>query len=157
MLYFKKTYLLNSSEKEVLEQGLRNRSLKRSQMLDFVFETINIGTDKYFLGNEDKKTLKFTRIKTSFESFLPKIIISFPKEITVKYYKFRLSVLSTVILAVLSLLFLTCFLDLIINQKNVETFFTAMVLLVIYFILILLEMNMTKNRILKITSNQREF
>ncbi|WP_412467303.1 hypothetical protein [Pedobacter sp. KLB.chiD] len=152
MLYFKKTYLLNRSEKEDLERGLRNRSLKRSQMLDFVFETINIGTDKYFLGNEDKKTLKFTRIKTSFESFLPKIIISFPKEINVEYYKFRLSVPSTVILAVLSLLFLTCFLDLIINQKNVETFFTTMVLLAIYFILILLETKITKNRILKITS-----
>lgn len=149
MLYFKKTYLPNDSEKQELETELRNRSLKRSQLLDFVFETINIGTDKYFLGNEDKKALKFTRIKTSFESFLPKIIISFPKGITVQYYKFRLSLLSTVILAVLSLLFLTCFLDLVINQKNAETFLTAMVLLMIYFILILLELKITKNRILK--------
>jgi len=101
MLYFKKIYLPNDLEKQDLEKGLRSRSLKRSQMLDFVFETTNTGTDKYFLGNEGKKDLKLTRIKTSFESFLPKIIISFPKETAEQYYKFRLSILSTAILVVL--------------------------------------------------------
>jgi hypothetical protein len=152
MLYFKKTYLLDDSEKQDLEKGLRSKSLKRSQILDFVFETTNIGTDKYFLGNECKKDLKLTRIKTSFESFLPKIIISFPKETAVQYYKFRLSVLSTIILMVLTLLLFSCFLDLVINQKNAEAFLISMTLFLIYFLFILLELKITKNRILKSVS-----
>jgi hypothetical protein len=152
MLYFKKIYLLNDSEKQDLEKGLRSRSLKRSQMLDFVFETTNIGTDKYFLGNEGKKDLKLTRIKTSFESFLPKIIISFPKETDEQYYKFRLSVLSTAILVMLSLLLFTCFLDLVTNQKNAEAFLVAVVLSLIYFLFILLELKITRNRISKSTN-----
>ncbi|RBQ04625.1 hypothetical protein [Pedobacter miscanthi] len=149
MLYFKKIYLLNNSEKQELEKSLRSKSLKRSQMLDFVFETSNIGTDKYFLGNEGKKDLKLTRIKTSFESFLPKIIISFPKETAIQYYKFRLSVLSTLILALLSFLLLISFLDVVMNQKNAEAFLITLVLSVIYFSFILLELKITKNRILK--------
>lgn len=151
MIYFKKTHLLNNSEKQDLEKGLRSKSLKRSQLLDFVFETTNIGTDKYFLGHEGKNDLKLTRIKTSFESFLPKIIISFPKETAVQYYKFRLSVLSTAILAVLSLLLLTCLLDVVINQKNVEAFLIVVILSLIYFLFILLELKITKNRILRST------
>lgn len=152
MLYFKKIHLLDDTEKQDLEKGLRSKSLKRSQMLDFVFETTNAGSDKYFLGNENKKDLKLTRIKTTFESFLPKIIISFPKEAAVQYYKFRLSVLSTIILGVLSLLLFSCFLNLVINQKNAEAFLTAMILSVVYFIFILLELKITKNRILKSTN-----
>lgn len=149
MLYFKKTYILDGLQKENLEKGLRNRSLKRSQMLDFVFETSNMGTDKYFLGNEGKKDLKLTRIKTSFESFLPKIIISFPKEMDLQYYKFRLSILSTFIFTILSLLLVTTFLDVIINQKNMEGFLVGIALSAIYFLLILLELKITRNRISK--------
>lgn len=152
MFYFKKIHLLDDSAKQNLEKGLRSKSLKRSQMLDFVFETSNIGTDKYFLGNEGKKDLKLTRIKTSFESFLPKIIISFPKEATVQYYKFRLSVLSTIILALLSLLLFTSFLDVVINQKNAEAFLITTILSLIYFLFILLELKITRNRIYKITN-----
>ena len=152
MFYFKKIHLPDDSEKQNLEKGLRSKSLKRSQMLDFVFETSNIGTDKYFLGNEGKKDLKLTRIKTSFESFFPKLIISFPKETAVKYYKFRLSILSTVILGVLSLLLFTSFLDVVITQKNAEAFLITTILSLIYFLFILLELKITRNRIYKITN-----
>lgn len=152
MFYFKKIHLLDDSEQQNMEKGLRSKSLKRSQMLDFVFETSNIGTDKHFLGNEGKKDLKLTRIKTSFESFFPKIIISFPKETAVKYYKFRLSILSTVILGVLSLLLFTSFLDVVINQKNAEAFLITTILSLIYFLFILLELKITRNRIYKITN-----
>ena len=152
MFYFKKIYLLDNVAKQNLEQGLRSRSLKRTQHLDFVFETSNTGTDKYFLGNEGKKNLKFTRIKTSFESFLPKIIVKLPKQADLHFYKLRLSFLSTAILSVLAFLLLVSFLDVVINQQNTETFLITLVLLIVYALLILLELKITKNKILKSTT-----
>ena len=153
MLYFKKTHISSDLEKEEMEKGLRSKSLKRSQSLDFIFETINIGTDKYFLGNEGKNHLKFTRIKTLFESFLPKIIVSLPKATALQYYRFRLSFLSTVIFAMLSFLVITFFWSLITNQHNNEAFLIAVILLVIYSLLILLELKITKGKILKSTNH----
>lgn len=149
MFYFKKVYILDDLEKQNLEKGLRSRSLKRTQYLDFVFETSNTGTEKYFLGNDGNKDLKLTRIKTSFESFLPKIIVKFPKQMDMQFYKFRLSLLSTAIFLLLTFLLLVSFLDVVLNQHNTEVFLTTLVLLITYSLLILLELKITQNKILK--------
>lgn len=149
MLYFNKTYLLDDLEKQNLEKGLRFRSLKRTKPLDFAFETYNTGSDKYFLGNDNKDDLKFTRLKTSFESIFPKVIVSFPKDKSLNYYKFRLSIVSSLVVIFLFILVISTFLSVINHGNNPSNFLIIALLFFGYISLILLELKLTRFKIKK--------
>lgn len=149
MLYFNKTYILDDLEKQNLEKGLRSHSLKRTKPLDFVFETYNTGSDKYFLGNDNKNDLKFTRLKTSFESLFPKIIVSFPKDKSLSYYKFRLSIVSSLVVFFLFIILLSTFLSVVNRGNNPLDLLIIAILFFGYVSLILLEMKLTRAKIKK--------
>lgn len=149
MLYFNKTYLLDDLEKQNLEKGLRFRSLKRTKPLDFVFETYNTGSDKYFLGNDNKNDLKFTRLKTSFEFVFPKVIVSFPKDKSLNYYKFRLSIVSSLVVIFLFILVISTFLSVINHGNNPLNLLIIALLFFGYISLILLELKLTRFKIKK--------
>ncbi len=149
MLYIKRIYFTDQFEKQNLEKCLRSRSLRRNKSLDILFETSNIGSDKYFFGNENDKNLKFTRIKTSFETILPKIIISFPKDNSITYYKLRPSFFTVLIFLFLSILVVSSFLAVVVKSGSIDDFFISLLLLVAYILLILLELKLTGKKIEK--------
>jgi hypothetical protein len=91
MLYFKTVPFPNGVKQPDVEKALRSYALKRISSLDFKSSTINVGIDKLFLGLEGKNSLNFTRLRTSFESLLPKLIINLSKDPAATAYKIRLS------------------------------------------------------------------
>ncbi|HKG05604.1 MAG TPA: hypothetical protein VKB19_04065 [Pedobacter sp.] len=103
MLYFKTIVFPESLTKDQVEKALRKYALKRTMTLDFKSATINIGIDQLFLGLDRKMDLQFTRIKTSFELLLPKMIIKLSKHPDTSNYKIRLSALPLAVATVLCL------------------------------------------------------
>jgi len=149
MLYFNKTYILDDLEKQNLEKGLRSRSLKRTKPLDFVFETYNTGSNKYFLGNDNKNDIKFTRLKTSFELLFPKIIVSFPKNKNLNYYKFRLSIVSNLVIFFLFIMLLSSFVAVVNHGNNPADLLIIAILFFGYLLLVVLELKLTRAKIKK--------
>ena len=98
MIYFKKIAFGEDVDRQQFEQAIRKFTSKRTASLDFLSAISNVGLSKYFIGNDGKRAIKFTRIRTSFEKILPKLIVSFPKNEEFNYYKIRLSVPSTIVL-----------------------------------------------------------
>jgi hypothetical protein len=100
MIYFLKNPIKNSNS-DIVENAIRRFSLKRYTSLDLQRSSFNTAEDRYFLGLEGSCDLKITRIRTPFESFFPKVIVSFPKRKGFEMYKIRFSLLSTFIFAIL--------------------------------------------------------
>lgn len=96
MFYFTKIPI-NDSPLIDAETAIRKCSLKRHVLLDFQSSSSNITEDKYFFGNENRNHLLITRIRTSFEWFFPKLIISIPKQPQFESFKVRYCLLSSVI------------------------------------------------------------
>ncbi len=102
MIYFLKNSIKNSNS-DIVENAIRRFSVKRYTSLDLQKSYFNISEDKYFLGLEGSDDLKITRIRTPFESFFPKVIVSFSKNKGFEMYKIRFSLLSTFVFAILFL------------------------------------------------------
>lgn len=148
MLYFTKSSL-DSYPAENTENAIRKFSAKRHTSLDLKSSSPEKKEDKYFLGLEGKSDLKVTRIRTSFERFLPKVIVSFPKNRHFKEYKIRYSILSTVIITVLSIAVLLNIYWFLID-KEFENDFIPLALVFLTFIgLTIIEIKLTRLRIRK--------
>jgi len=147
MMYFTKTYFNSDSEGQQMEVALRKFASKRHTSLDFQSSSTDIGTEKRFLGYEGKKDLKFTRLRTSFEKYLPKMIISLPKDTNQNYYKIRLSFLTTVVLGIFSACFVLTVALIIVGKITLGGFFAILMLYVVYLLLIYLELKLTNSRI----------
>ena len=147
MLYLK-TIDLPLVEKQNLEKAMRKVALKRISSLDLTSAVMDIGTDKLFLGFENINDIKFTRLRTSFEKF-PKIIVSIPKSELENKYKFRYSVLSTVIFIAFALLLLLIVVAVFMQNSGYERILVACVPVGIYVLLTMLEMKIVRGRIKK--------
>ena len=146
MIYFIKTYFQNDEEKQRAESSLRKSALRRHTSLDLQ-SSVWIGTDKLFLGLEGSKEIKFTRIRTSFEKILPKLIINLPKDRV--YYQIRFSLLSTVVFLLMSFALVLTISSLIAGRIKVEKLLTFGIFCSFYLLLLLIELRLTKARIKK--------
>ncbi|MBD1366004.1 hypothetical protein IDJ77_19480 [Mucilaginibacter sp. ZT4R22] len=151
MFYFKKVYINDLSKTEV-ERLLRKASLKRVDSLDLISASTDVGTDKLFLGFIGKSALLFTRLHTSLERFLPKLIIKLPLDTDECYYQLRLKSLSAIVCFVLALLLMLSLFQTVTGEINVDGFFTVLLICIVYFGLILLEVKITSSRINKALS-----
>lgn len=149
MLYFKTIPFPNDIKQPEIETALRKYALKKTSSLDFKSSTMNIGTDKIFFGLESKNSLKFTRIKTSFEFMLPKLIISLPKDQMATAYKVRLSAIPFAVCIFISFGIFTIILSLIKGKPNAEATIFILVLAILFYLLLLLELKLSKSGILK--------
>ncbi|RZM12473.1 MAG: response regulator, partial [Pedobacter sp.] len=85
---------------------MRKRSIKRNLPLDYLSAQSDIASDKLFIGYDGKKNVQFSRLRTSLERFLPRVVIVFSKDPTVFEYKLRYSLLSTLVVSFLTLTFI---------------------------------------------------
>jgi hypothetical protein len=150
MLYFK-TVHLNSNNYEAVENALRKHSWKRGSSLDFQSSASLASDDKFFLGVEDEVCLRFTRLRTPFERFLPKIILAYPKSIQDSLaYRIRLSFLPSVLFVLLTIALV---LNIIfsITEMRIDTDLPKVFFLFVVFILLtFFEIYLTERRVKKI-------
>lgn len=149
-MYFKTVHFPSNLNHAQVETALRKASMKETISLDFTSKSINIGTDKIFWGLERKRNLKFTRIRTSFEFFLPKLIINLSKNPSVNFYKIRPGALSIVVAGLLFFGLFTGILGVIKGRPNIESLILFSVLIVIYIALMLFELRVTASRAVKV-------
>lgn len=147
MIYFKRFYFKNDSERQEIESALRRFAIRKHTSLDFKSAATDVGTEKRFLGLEGKADLKFTRLRTSFERWIPKLIISFPKNSDQLYYKIRLSFLTSIVFGLFSVGFGVSLLSLLAGRASIEKFSTVVIVVTGYLLLVLLEFEITKSRI----------
>jgi len=149
MLYFKTVSFPDHTYQPEVEKALRNAALKKTLSLDFKSTTMNTGTDKLFFGLEEKNAIKFTRIRTSFEGFLPKLIIKLPKDTSVRDYQIRLGATS------FGLFILLCFGLLSVTVGTINGSADAVDALIfiaasaLFVSLLLLELKLTTSRVNK--------
>ncbi|WP_288884172.1 hypothetical protein [Pedobacter panaciterrae] len=149
-MYFKTVHFPSNLNHAQVETALRKASMKETISLDFTSKSINIGIDKIFWGLERKRNLKFTRIRTSFEFFLPKLIINLSKNPSVNFYKIRPGALSIVVAGLLFFGLFTGILGVIKGRPNIESLILFSVLIVIYIALMLFELRVTASRAVKV-------
>ena len=145
MLYFK-TIEITGYDANHIEKGLRRASLKRTSSLDMVSSVSDIGTDKLFIGYEDKKGLTFTRIKSSLEKFLPKLIIRLFKEEPCAY-KIRFAAPAALFFVGVICFFLLFIYAFFAGNISGEGLFYFTVFAVAYFLLIKFEIRLTTSRV----------
>lgn len=149
MLYFSTTTIDNMAPVDI-ENGIRKYAAKRHTSLDLKQASTYIKEDKYFLGLEGTKDLKLTRIRTPFERFFPKIIVSFPKNKKFEIYKIRYTFLSNVVFLILSILVVHGFFSLALDNNYFSSdFLLVLVFFLIFLTLTLLEIRLTKSKIRK--------
>lgn len=149
MLYFKTIPFPDHIKQPHVEESLRKHALKKTLSLDFKSTTMNTGTDKNFFGLEGKTALQFTRIKTSFEFMLPKLIISLPKDTEATAYKVRLSAVPFAILLFILFGVFTIITSLVKGVVYAEGTIFIIVLAGLFFSLLALELKITKSRVLR--------
>ena len=154
MFYFKTINIKKSNNQEI-ENTIRKYALKRNFSLDLSFSTSDINEHKLFLGLEDEKTLKFTRIRTSFERILPKIILKFDKTIGFTKFKVRFCLITSFLLCLIILSSLFSIYNSIQTKQLESDLYDSFFLLLIFFLLTLLEIYITKSRINKILNNEK--
>lgn len=144
-----KTITLTEAEKKGLEQAMRKSSLKRTRPLNFISTVSDIGNTKLFLGYDGKKDVQFSRLRTSFEKFMPKVIIILPKNGVGFEYKLRYSLLSTVVVFFLALGFIFTAAIALINKYNYEGILVPIVFFGGFMFLTMLELKIVSKRIQK--------
>jgi len=146
MFYFTQTNLDNLTTDGV-ENAIRHFSSKRHTSLDFKSSSSYIQEDKYFLGFEGKNDLKITRIRTPFERFFPKLIISFPKDRQFEIYRIRYSILSSIIFCILLLAVLQSIYSFIMDKEFENDFIPLTIVFAIFLSLTFLEIKLTSRKI----------
>ena len=148
-MYFKTVYFPPNLNHSQVKTALRKASMKETMSLDFKSKSVNIGTDKIFWGLERKRNLKFTRISTSFEFVLPKLIINLSKNPSVNFYKIRPGALSIAVAGLLFFGLFTGILGVIKGRPDLESLMLFPALILIYIALILFELRLTTSRVVK--------
>ncbi|TCC93657.1 hypothetical protein EZ428_02490 [Pedobacter frigiditerrae] len=153
MLYFKTITFPDDVTQHQIETALRKSAIKKTTVLDFQKSVIDVNRDKDFLGFESKKSLSFTRTKTSLEFMLPKLIINLPKDELATSYKIRLSAVPFTICLILSMGILTAFVGLLKGTYIFEEMSPVFVGAMLFFLLLMLELKITNARIVKSINN----
>jgi hypothetical protein len=146
-MYFKTIPLPFDLNQSQAEAYLRKASIKESMSLDFKLRSIDIGTEKKFYGLEGKKDLKFTRFKTSFEFFLPKLIVSLSKDSSANYYRIRPGAITIAIIGLLGFGLFTGLVGIARSKTDLATFSPFLIIIGIYALLFLFEINITLRKV----------
>ncbi|MEJ7559535.1 MAG: hypothetical protein WKF66_14600 [Pedobacter sp.] len=149
MLYFKTVPFPHGTKQPDVEKALRRYSLKRTSSLDFKSSATNVGTDKLFLGLEGKNSLKFTRLKTSFEVLLPKLIISLSKDQTTAAYRIRLSAIPSALCILLLFGVVSIIIGLITGNAKLEGVIFVVAMIIVFTLLLKLEIRLLLSRVSK--------
>jgi hypothetical protein len=155
MFYFKKVNF-NYDDKAKIEAALRKLSIKRTTMLDLKSSTYDIGTDKYFFGYDGKNAVYFTRVKSSVERFLPKIIFSIPKNETDFFYQFRLSIVPLILFVLFVFGLLLNLIFVITGITSFDNFIGPSLFFLIFMALSWLELRITSSKIRKAIKKYQE-
>ncbi|RFZ95546.1 hypothetical protein D0C36_08505 [Mucilaginibacter conchicola] len=137
------------AERQQLEQAMRKRALKRSLPLDYQSAQSDIGSDKLFVGYDGKKNVQFSRLRTSLERFLPRVVIVFSKDPTVFEYKLRYSLLSTIAVIFLALVFILSVVSSLAEKDDYDRFVLPLFLIGCFWLLTLFELKIVGKRIKK--------
>jgi len=148
-MYFKTVPLPLDLNQAQAESSLRKVSIKESMSLDFKFKAVDIGTDKIFFGLEGKKDLKFTRLKTSFEFFMPKLIVSLSKDPLANSYRIRPGAVTVAIIGLLGFGTFTGLVGILKGTTGLATFSPFLLIIGIYALLFLFELNITLRKMNK--------
>jgi len=148
-MYFKTIPLPLDLNQPQAEASLRKASIKESMTLDFKFKAVDIGTDKLFYGLEGKKDLKFTRLKTSFEFFMPKLIVSLPKDSLANCYRIRPGAVTIATIGLLGFAMFAGLVGILRRTTDLATFSPFLIIIGIYTLLFFLEINITLRKINK--------
>ncbi len=154
MIYFKKI-LINNCENDDLLLALRSASIKRYFYLEFT-PSVNIGTDKYFFGHEGIKHVFFTRIKTSIEKLMPKLIFKVNTVNSQCFFKIKFSVLSSLIILALIISWLFIGFQVIVKENTFDNFFFFSFICFICFGLSLMEYRLTCRKVRKVCNSQNK-
>lgn len=154
MLYFKQIPIDDALLTADIESAIRRVSAKREASLDIVTSSSYIREDKYFLGIEGANDLQITRIRTNFERFFPKIIVSFPKDKEFKSFRIRYSLLSTIVFWILLLMVLGNIRLLVVAKEHRSDFISVLIIFTLFLCWTLLEIRLTKMKIWKAIKNQ---
>lgn len=152
-MYFKSVLFPSNLNQSQVETALRKVSMKETMSLDFNFKSVNIGTDKKFWGLEGKKDLKFTRLKTSFEFFLPKLIISLSKDPSVNNYRIRPGAVPIAIMGLLGFGTFISLIGILRGKVNIESFIPFILMIIIYASIFFFELKLTTSRLTKVLNN----
>jgi hypothetical protein len=152
MIYLKKLEFPKNLTQLEFETTLRKYALNHKSPLDFTFKPINIGTEKIFYGQANTSNVQFTRIKTSFEFFLPKIILNVSTDPMSTFYKLRIGALPMGLAAMLLFALLTGFINIIRGQTTVIILLPFFIMAVILILLIKLEIKLTMKSVKKAVS-----
>lgn len=148
-MYFKTIPLPSDLNQPQAEASLRKAAIKETMSLDFKFKAVDVGTEKIFYGLEGKKDLKFTRLKTSFEFFLPKLIVSLSKDPLVNSYRIRPGAISIAVIGLLGFALFTGMIGILKRTTDFNTFSPFLIIIVIYALLFFFELKLTTSRVLK--------
>ena len=149
MFYFKKVHF-HHSDKANLESVFRKSAIRRDSLALLELSKSDIGSDKYFLGYENKKALYFLHIKSSVEFLLPNIIFYLPKDGSDFHYAFRLSRLAMILFFSLVIILFFSLLDAIKERELSEGLITSVIFLLLFSGLSWIELKLTQFRIRKL-------
>lgn len=115
------------------------------------FKTIPFppGTEKIFYGLEGKKDLKFARLKTSFEFFLPKLIVSLSKDPLVDNYRIRPGAVSIAVIGLFGFALFTGFIGILRGTTDLASYSPFLIITAIYAMLFIIELRLTTSRVRK--------
>lgn len=97
MFYFK-SVIINAVDSKTVELAIRQFAAKRFTFLDIHSSTTYVVDEKLFLGFENEKSIKITRIRSPFSLFLPKLVLKFDKAQGFTRYKIRYSLIPSFVL-----------------------------------------------------------
>ena len=146
MLYFNKVTLAEIDGTKV-EAAIRKFAAKRHASLDLQSSATKIGTEKLFLGLENEKSIQVTRLRSTFERFLPKLIIKFDKAKGFSEYRIRFSLLSNIVIAFMLIAVLLNVIYLIKNQEVDSEMASVVVYFFLFLLLTLVELRLTKAKL----------
>jgi hypothetical protein len=149
MIYFRKVFFDLPVTHQQVERGLRKVAAKRLTSLDFKSSTSDFKSDKYFLGLEGRKDIKFTRVRTSLERLVPKIIISLSKNTDQNYYRLRLTWGWAFFFMLLALVLLLTIYGAIAGSVNTDGLFATFGFCIVYIGLVFWEMERTNSKVNK--------
>lgn len=146
MLYFNKVTLAEIDGTKV-EAAIRKFAARRHASLDLQSSATEIGTEKLFLGLENEKSIQVTRLRSTFERFLPKLIIRFDKAKGFSEYRIRFSLLSNIVIA---FIVIAVVLNVIysFNNRQIDSDLASVVVYFFLFLLLtLVELRFTKAKL----------
>jgi len=146
MFYFTQTSFDNL-QSGTIESAVRAYSSKRHTSLDLNSSSSYIKEDKYFLGLDGKNDLQITRIRTPFERFLPKLIVSFSKERHFETYRIRYSILPAILFFFLTFSVLASIFYLVYERETENDVLSTLGIFTIFLILTFIEIKLTKQKI----------